>query len=140
MELLDQNGCVGFAGGGWQPFEEKDQAKNSENGTFQPFYRSGVLQKFINCYYQVGGFTYRIDDVENDFGEGFLCARITATGDADNPALALVLYETFAEMQEEQKNLNYVIIPLFQMERFDVKVDMRRMPTTGIVECFKGKV
>ena len=136
MEVIDQNGCIGFAahhsGGG---DNSGGGGGNVFPGAFEPEVDSeGAVKTWKNCYYQIGGFTRYVNDISNSFRDGFVCARINSPG--FTVSFELVNYENLESLEKAQKDLSNFLIPLFILKNSKIEVDLRRMPNTGIPEPF----
>ena len=96
---------------------------------------------FDHCYFQVGGKTYRIADVENFGGADCIVAlKIPATADQSPSGAQLVTYAglesgAFDDLTSAQDNVAYEIVPLFIIdENRRVSVDLRAIPTFQLEE------
>ena len=106
-------------------------------GVFAPVYSSstGLVAGFKNCYYQIGGFSFSLPNQSLPIENGFVCLQISST--SASPSAQLVGKATLAALQSDQANLSNVVIPFYKVSGSQIEVDLRRMPTTGILEFFQ---
>lgn len=90
-----------------------------------------------NCYYDVGGKTYDMEDqdlpeVEED-AELFVALKVAATGYVVSAEIET--YETFAALQSAQADRDYYVIPLYKLAASGaVLVDFRVGPSASMGE------
>lgn len=112
------------------------------SGPFNPVENEQkIVTGFKECYFQVGGKTYRIADVENFGGADCIVAlKIPATADQSPSDAQLVTYAglesgAFDDLTSAQDNVAYEIVPLFIIdENRRVSVDLRAIPTFQLEE------
>lgn len=138
MEVIDQNGCIGFAahhsGGG---DNSGGGGGNVFPGTFEPKLGAGdIVEEYQNCYCQIGGFTYYKGNISNVYSDGLVCVEILVDGFSAD--MDLKNYSNVVELKSDQDDLSKFLLPLFILKDKRVEVDLRRMPNTGIIEAFSG--
>lgn len=109
-------------------------------GPFNPVTGSdGRVSGFEYCYFQVGGRTYHIEDVE-DFGDSdcIVALKIPATNEtspADAEVVAYTGENAYSNLSAAQVNEAYEIVPLFVLDANKrVVVDLRAIPTFQLEE------
>lgn len=86
---------------------------------------------FINRYYNYGNITIECDDVTlTPQADGLIVAlRVPTDGSTIDPPALIVTYADLTEMQADQKNRGYCVIPLYSLsESFTILCDFRSMP------------
>ena len=99
----------------------------------------GIVTRFVNPFFQVGGFTYNECSGTGSLpiGDGIVAVKIYA-GNYGLPSAQLVGYSDFASLRSAQENLDYLIWPLYVVSAGKVEKDLRRMPNTGLLEATTG--
>ena len=110
-------------------------------GPFNPVVDDdGIVTGFEYCYFQVGGKTLHLDDIELNVRNCIVALRIPATAGGDMSAAEVVTYsntggEAFNGLASAQNNREYEIIPLFVIDdEGKIQVDLRAIPTFQMEE------
>lgn len=101
-------------------------------GPFNPVSSDdGVVSGFEHCYFQVGGLTYHIADVESFSGSDCVVAlKIPTTSDGGEGNAAVVTYADIDALAAAQNDLAFEVVPLFIIDGHRrVTVDLRAIPT-----------
>ena len=121
----------------------KDRLPSALGGYIGPFNpvtdADGRVSGFEYCYFQVGGRTFLIEDVE-DFGgsDCIVALKIPATAGASPADAEVVTYSgenAYSNLSAAQVNEAYEIVPLFVLDANKrVVVDLRAIPTFQLEE------
>ena len=108
-------------------------------GPFNPVTdEDGRVSGFEYCYFQVGGKTFHIDDVELNEWNCIAALKIPATTDGSAEDAEVLAYggdESFSDLVRDQNNPAYEIIPLFVIDdEGKIQVDLRAIPTFQMEE------
>lgn len=105
-------------------------------GPFNPVTdEDGRVSGFEYCFFQVGGKTFHIDDVELGVRDCVVALRIPATAGGDMSAAEVVTYSDADNLASAQNNPEYEIIPLFIIDdEGKIQVDLRAIPTFQMEE------
>ena len=110
-------------------------------GPFNPVTdEDGRVSGFEYCYFQVGGRTFHIDDVELNVRNCIVTLKIPATTDGSAEDAEVVTYantegEAFNYLASAQVDREYEIIPLFVIDdEGKIQVDLRSIPTFQMEE------
>lgn len=108
-------------------------------GPFNPVTdEDGRVSGFEYCYFQVGGRTFHIDDVELGERNCIVALKIPATNDtspADAEVVAYTGEDAYSNLSAAQVNEAYEIIPLFVIDdEGKIQVDLRAIPTFQMEE------
>ena len=110
-------------------------------GPFNPVTdEDGRVSGFEYCFFQVGGKTFHIDDVELGERNCIVTLKIPATTDGSAEDAEVVTYantegEAFNDLASAQDNPEYEIIPLFVIDdEGKIQVDLRAIPTFQMEE------
>lgn len=116
-----------------------------DRGPFAPVYSAaGGVTGFSDGYVQVGGFTVECaGPFSNPASPGqlFVAARVSVPASGGSGySVALSAYSDFEALRSAQQNLDEVVYPLYRLawtgDACSVDMDLRRMPTTGMLETF----
>lgn len=117
-------------------------------GPFAPVYYNGSLFGVGEGFIQVGGYTIHIYGTE--FGSEilsseFICIRVMSAdsgGSGAYIASEILLVSDLQQLNGLQSNLDYLYIPIYRLVntggKTTISMDLRRMPTTGMLEAFLG--
>ena len=112
-------------------------------------YSDAPVAWLVRCWWQVGGFTFVMPSQRcpaldpalasgsssDEPFTGFIALKIATTDGLDGQTAEVLTYEDYAEMAEAQRDLDYVIIPLYKVKGGTIEIDMRRMPVSGMLEA-----
>lgn len=136
-EIAAGGGHHGWVGGGTGeigegPFSPVYASSSSEDDEEE---ESKIVTALENCYYQVGGLTYKMTDYTvQENTSGFVALRVAAN--SATPNASVQVYADFSALQAAQENQAYVITPLYIMSASVITLDMRRTPFIQHTEVF----
>lgn len=142
LEMSGEGHHGWVAGGGgeigegpFSPVYEGSDGSSGSSSDDEEEPESKIVTALENCYYQVGGRTYKMADYTVPEGtSGFVALRISANSSTPNPSVQT--YADLAALQEAQEDTAYVITPLYIMDAGEITLDMRRMPFIQLAEVF----
>lgn len=106
-------------------------------GPFNPVVDDdGIVTGFEYCYFQVGGKTLHLDDIESFSGvDCIVCLKVPTTTDGELADATVVTYSTYADLAAAQNDISFEVVPLFVIDsNRHIVVDLRSIPTFQMEE------
>lgn len=94
-----------------------------------------VSCSFANRYFNYGNVTLTCADLTLSAGGVIVALQITTTANQQTPTASLETYETLDALQADQRDLGYVVIPLYSLGAdFSILCDFRVAPVAPVGE------
>ena len=142
MEIIDQNGCIGFTARQVQTADEQttaggqSQSVTETPGAWRIETSEDGTMRMVDCFYTVGNVTYQHSDVDLSelvgSGSGFV-AFDYSTGERRD----VELYSSLSELSEAQRVYENMIVPLYRFVGGRVATDLRCAPKIQAFEVLQ---